>query len=666
MKKLLTLVMALCLAVSAFVVAPFVTSNVSTAEAATEKTADVYFIAGQSNAAGYSMYKNGSLYNLGKYESVRTKSYSNVLYYGYAGNWESANGGKTDLNLDPVKEGLGMWSSAIGPELGMANYLQDQYKNIANTDAIIVKYAIGSSSLTCGQGGCPWGNWCAPSKHKPTEHIGENFYDNMIGTKSQNYTDGFIYQAILKMKSKGYTKINFKGLFWAQGEAESSTATYYNAYAENLSAFISDFRSDLYEVAKYAKFYNNTLNVSDPTNMGFAISEICLSFYGATVSGGVSSRTGNNVILEKEREVATDTTSSYYRENVSLLNTQSYTIKKHGEAGNYADANNDKIADGTTVALGKYCYDNAHYAGEDIVDIGIRAGEMMYAFTVGDDVVVEKPSGLWISVNGYETMRSLTDSTLFTSSIDTSVTVNVVPTLTDGKVSNADITLNFDSKYELDSLEFRKGLAGSYETLSTDKYTVNGNKIIIDSTFYNNLFKTYEVVFLNIKTKLKEVKTVTVTTAGASVILEGIADQNVYNVGDVVKFKIYLADKKDLGNKKIASVKYNDTKATLDSDGFFNITITNEAESKLQIRLSSVNFGTSDYPDYDLVLYSSVDVGEPEVPNEPTPDPETPSDGGTSGGMNCQMGIGSASILFAVIACLGAVVIASKRFIKSK
>ena len=188
------------------------------------------------------------------------------------------------------------------------------------------------------------------------------------------------------------------------------------------------------------------------------------------------------------------------------------------------------------------------------------------------------------------------------------------------------------------------------------------NKIILNDNFYN-LFKTNDVVFLNIKTKLKEVKTVTITTAGAQVIIEGIANQDTFSVGEVVKFKVYLADKKDLG-KKVSVVKYNDTKARLDSDGFFTITITNEAESKLQIRITSAGFASGDYNDYDLVLHSSVDVGEPETPTEPTPEPETPSDSGS--GSSCQLGIGSTSILFAVIACLGAVIIATKRFVKSK
>ncbi len=384
MRKLATLALALLMVLGIAFPVAFSSAPVQAEADESVKTADIYFIAGQSNAAGYSLWKNDSVYNTKKYEDQRStlnndNAYSDVLYYGYSGDWQTAGGGKLSTELKPVNSSLGislgMWTSAIGPELGMAHALQPLYADNANTDAIIVKYAIGSSSLD-GLKGCAWGNWTSPSIYNPTTHVGENFYENMMGTEDGLYEDGFIYDALVALKNKGYKQINFKGLFWAQGEADSANADRASAYNRNLSCFIKDFRADLVKLVKTRMIYGFGVNFSNPSEMGFLISEICVTFGGAnklTTPGyeGQSSNANIQRVLNAEREVATDTTSQYYVPNVQLLDTQDYVIKKTGDTDALDETNK-----------GDFCYDNYHYSGDDMIEIGMLAGTRMHGFTV--------------------------------------------------------------------------------------------------------------------------------------------------------------------------------------------------------------------------------------------------------------------------------------------
>ena len=176
--------------ICAFVILPFFSINVLKVSASTEpqKTLDVYIIAGQSNAAGTTYYlRDVRAYALGvdyvvnlSDRSLRAEydaGYSNVYYCGYSGVSSSKQGGARH-SITVTKSGLGISSLHIGPELGMAKELQTKYAN-SNNDALILKYAVGASSLD-GNVGCSWGNWCPPSKVETSTVVGENLYYNMM------------------------------------------------------------------------------------------------------------------------------------------------------------------------------------------------------------------------------------------------------------------------------------------------------------------------------------------------------------------------------------------------------------------------------------------------------------------------------------------------------
>jgi hypothetical protein len=99
MKKLFSILLALCLTVSVLAFSPIVSSPTKKASAAAE--IDVYFIAGQSNASGYTNYGSGTHSSGPTYVGMsdsnikpeHTSGYPNILYYGNA---------MTELNQNPT------------------------------------------------------------------------------------------------------------------------------------------------------------------------------------------------------------------------------------------------------------------------------------------------------------------------------------------------------------------------------------------------------------------------------------------------------------------------------------------------------------------------------------------------------------------------------------
>ena len=170
------------------------------AESEPVKGADIYFIAGQSNAAGTTHYWRNYTGN-GDYVinlSDRSKQaeydagYNKVLYCGFSGESYGKEGGQIIDDLTIAKSGQGIGARFIGPELGLAKELQTKYANSDRT-AIIIKYAVGAASLD-GRPGCNWANWCPPSKVATSTVIGENLYYNMVGHEANAYKDGEIYK----------------------------------------------------------------------------------------------------------------------------------------------------------------------------------------------------------------------------------------------------------------------------------------------------------------------------------------------------------------------------------------------------------------------------------------------------------------------------------------
>ena len=127
-------VLGACMLLAGAVVS-FPATNVS-AQAVTseEKTIDMYLIAGQSNAAGYSSKGR-------KLDGV----FENVSYAGEVDRYRS-NGNASQSYLEypfqsAVKEGLGRASGFVGPEYGIAEKLNEKYKG--GHKALVFKSAAG-------------------------------------------------------------------------------------------------------------------------------------------------------------------------------------------------------------------------------------------------------------------------------------------------------------------------------------------------------------------------------------------------------------------------------------------------------------------------------------------------------------------------------------------
>ena len=207
----------------------------------TDKSIDLYFIAGQSNASGYSNWN----YNEAKdADENLVNGFSNVLY---AGDGDSVlDPDKTKTNgWQYTRIGLGGNGQRFGAEAGMAQVLSSYYNKESGNVAGIIKSAHGGTSLLDAIGGQnePGGNWVSPS------------YEAALGTvqEKDGRTGGcyrsFIAQVrlnISQLQKMGYTKFNFKGLFWMQGESDRGNPT---EYVRAFKFLVQDFRNDLGEIA---------------------------------------------------------------------------------------------------------------------------------------------------------------------------------------------------------------------------------------------------------------------------------------------------------------------------------------------------------------------------------------------------------------------------------
>ena len=208
------------------------------------KELDVYILAGQSNAAGFTpvagLYK-GYTYGgtvdeekLAEYEN----GYTDVLYYGVT---QSADPATAGARLQFVHAGQGHAGTRLGPELGFAEAMSDYYGG-ENGKAAVLKYAVGATSLGNFQNSTSdeFGTWMSPSM---IEEYGEEslclnaglLYENLLVT---------VRMGLQAMIEAGYEPA-IRGVMWMQGEADSTREDLANLYQKHLSALITDLRGDL-------------------------------------------------------------------------------------------------------------------------------------------------------------------------------------------------------------------------------------------------------------------------------------------------------------------------------------------------------------------------------------------------------------------------------------
>ena len=314
--------------------------NTLTGAEAANKKVDIYIIAGQSNASGSTSLGSGL-------PSERDDGiYPHVHYYNYRSNPDGSFPNNLVEDYRPVTEGMGYDSAHVGPELAMAQYLEEKYKN-TDREAIIFKYAAGGTSVlgylkAIGPKGeinasKYWSHWTSNTPKYGTWYPGEN---GIEFDSSENRATGFLYRGFMStfdrmytdLLNKGFSKdnINLVSLSWLQGESDNSKP---DEYAVQFSKLITDFRNC---------FYEHTGNEKDKT-LPVVVNEISSSFASAE-----EATVKKNVAFNQMQRAQVGVI-----ENYSVIPTAGFML--------------NRIVDGETTPCGT---DNSHYKYSDIITVG--------------------------------------------------------------------------------------------------------------------------------------------------------------------------------------------------------------------------------------------------------------------------------------------------------
>ena len=329
----------------------------------TEKEIDIYFIAGQSNAAGSTVIKNADeIY--ADYPELKTGTNPYILY---AGN-SAGNSPNNTVTYDwgSVKLGLGASSTKMGPEVGMAKELSKYYNAETGKVAGIIKYAHGGTGLANTEAnGNRDGNWSPPSysEHDPD--------DPDLAYKGFLYR-GFVEEAekrLYELKEMGYTKINIKGLYWMQGcndtwrytTGESTSSKSSRWYPAAFACLVTDWRNDLKEIMRDLQG-----NYGGAQDMPFFIGTISPTYSLKNVSVGTvwtddgtdlaTAEARNLPFIAMQKKLAEDNANCY------IINNDAYVTVRC-----------ERIDD-TTMQYTMVGTDQSHWNQADCYQIGKNVG----------------------------------------------------------------------------------------------------------------------------------------------------------------------------------------------------------------------------------------------------------------------------------------------------
>ena len=420
-----------------------------------EKIADVYLVAGQSNAEGCSLISGGAgpCYEEqpgGTFED-RTLRYDNVLYNHNV--LLTLGGGAYQItDFIPVVQGLGWNNQHIGPELGMAQILDPIYAQKENTDAVIIKVADGGTSLIRHYDDAYVDLEKLGEQHKIDANSGtwypeslwnvciDDYKVDLWNNQFYNHPTGYLYRELISfiklnydlLIEKGYTKINFKALCWMQGE--SDVGGNLNEYQNVLAAFTNDVRAQV-----------SLLSGEDYSTLPIVIGEL-----------GITN--GNINFVNAQRQMPQELNHSYVMDNGK------YKISGVDENGN-------------TVIYGS---DGAHWAYPDMIEVGKMFGQYSYESNKDDK---------WV----YLSVRANRDDRYDRTTLE-NVKIDVNKFNDDGKLS---FSCDLKKIYDITSLK-----VGETDLMPYLTQTVDGNvrKYSLDATFDNAQDVTFEASFENAKT----------------------------------------------------------------------------------------------------------------------------------------------------------------------
>lgn len=203
-----------------------------------EKVLDVILLAGQSNALGLSDWSDTAVY------------YDNVEFFGYYGEGVTMTdreqidieAGIDHCRWQKVQPGLGQTSSRFGPEIGIAGVCDERYEN-SDHDIGIVKCAWGGMSINSF--------FLSPTSVKNS--VGNVSEAQKWSDDEDTITCGKGYWTMIKtfrsaekkaLEGK-YTKVNYIGLCWMQGEADACDFSAASKYHRLLANMMLDLRTYL-------------------------------------------------------------------------------------------------------------------------------------------------------------------------------------------------------------------------------------------------------------------------------------------------------------------------------------------------------------------------------------------------------------------------------------
>lgn len=328
---------------------------------------DIYLIAGQSNAAGYTTITSGgyggATYAYNNYSQDLKDGFENVLYAGTGrgdgNNYATLVENRQDTFVG-VKLGLGQSTAKVGPEAGMAVALANYYNPASQKTAAIIKFAHGGTSLSYNNtgGSNQFGNWVSPSYANYKGYSMATSFQNGNSANVTNKTGNLYRGLIAEVKDKveqllndGYSTVNIMGLYWMQGESDRGNPAEYKIA---LKYFISDVRSDL------SSLMNNLCGADcGASTMAFAIGGIS-EYYNVNSASAVAT---NQAFIAMQKAVASEVSNTYY---VS------------GDTRPICAAWN-----GSSVSALSTSTDMHHWGLKDCLDIGKEAGEKLLVGGLG-------------------------------------------------------------------------------------------------------------------------------------------------------------------------------------------------------------------------------------------------------------------------------------------
>ena len=421
------------------------------ARAAEPKTADIWIVAGQSNAAGYSQLNQTVYGGSGTYRTKLTSEdgrnasgYSNVVYYGLTEVRATAELPKPQRTN--VVMGQGAWGDRIGPELGMANVLSETHTS--DNPAVIVKYAVGGTYLGdfggAGKQTEDYGNWASPTMTKKATEADKMLHAN----------NGLLYSRLLDtleascadLKTRGFTP-SIKGYIWMQGEADAVTSELANAYEENLTDFINDLRKDVAVRAEDAEAVNRPFVVGKINSTGW---------FGGNIA---TVRAAEDKVANALNDVFTVDTDTYkIHDGSTLVGSDDW----HFNASDMYDLGK-RFATAAISNMSKYTYYVTSAAGGAVEEKTVRSnGEAVKIHvTPARGKLVDK-----ITLNGVE----------LPASVYADGVITLTPEESHGSSSNINVTFRDREKQ---SISVKTGFGGTIERKPSGSTVYEGETLTV-------------------------------------------------------------------------------------------------------------------------------------------------------------------------------------------